>query len=1232
MRGASKPSAMIADGADDAASDASSASPASPRRKPRTAEEKHRALKRALQESRASMPVRIAQATERLQVEKAALAMRVGFLEGELKLQRRNARAEAERRAAAPAPARRVARVSSGERRPARPSSASASARPQSAAPARPATALETVVDLGAEIDPKDVAQINTALMVRHGQKEMALLKQLLAARRERDAALMLQQEAKGREHELRQALGEASRREKKLRDALQAERNLYESRVMDQTGAAEGLQSELHKLHARIDEYKQEARRLKARVREAKEAHQEPASSAGDGAGASDGEAPRGGGAGPATLKRVWLSRTDDGFGLELTDDAVVQSVTPGGEAENAQIKVGWAVVEVGGMSVARDTDVVGALSVLTKLRPNDAMEGADFVFATGGQFEPAAGGETGDAGKATYVVQFQTGDHRAAGTKKNITMRLNGSAGNSGNVLIVNDGSAFKRDASSRFTVTCDSLGEISALFVGHDLDGIDADAEDAKAAKKTRWLLHASSVTNLASGEIWRFSCGKWFGSESMVRELAPDGSDQMASESLASTGGVQPWPQSYTAELRMHCVADSGPPIELNFEAQLEGQSGASEFVQFTAFAESKSSNALQINLKWKCPEIGKVEGVRLIMVGRQDQDTREAEVYVQYVDVHSAAAGKASSLRHASTERFQAHRWLGLGGNGVLMRRVILYDEANGSDGGQVDVTDGGTSYILQLTSGEMTPVSKMEVAQHVMHNHGMIHPTVTASLIGESGETEPESIKVLFSGWATEQFVLRAPAGIGALKSVRLTMDDRSLAGYGRGGGSVATPFTWNVHAMSVIDDSASVAWFCDCQTALKCEHSVSVVDVKATAVGPAVWLQGELHGAPGQALSKSKRPRVLMMLATAEAVQADVVVSLPVHTKSAGSYAFGPVWVPALDDGALVMELTGNSAAARGSSGLQFTEAGIVIGGGELQRFKFSGHRRAKTKTGLGDVLVGVVSDFECEAEDEEEEEEEVALPPASPLHAAQSPAPDTPAVIAAAKKEAETFFDQMDPNKDGEIDQEEWSAAHPEIAWRDDFDADGDGAISRPEFIQAAVEAAEEAQERNQIGRQRNTTLIREESAFEKRHVARSRSGRLKQLTKEQEERKQNTQSVVDLMLTEKVEFADRASHAIAEDSVDVIDDVVEVLLDHDDAVLIQIEAHVDNESPSFNDQGLSQRRADAVMEALMERGVDAERLMAVGLGASKPVDTHHGQEESRNDRVEVIVLDVV
>lgn len=63
--------------------------------------------------------------------------------------------------------------------------------------------------------------------------------------------------------------------------------------------------------------------------------------------------------------------------------------------------------------------------------------------------------------------------------------------------------------------------------------------------------------------------------------------------------------------------------------------------------------------------------------------------------------------------------------------------------------------------------------------------------------------------------------------------------------------------------------------------------------------------------------------------------------------------------------------------------------------------------------------------------------------------------------------------------------------------------------------------------------------------------------------------------------------------------------------------------IEGHTDNVGTDAYNQGLSERRANSVMNAIVAKGIDASRLSAVGYGESKPVAsnaTAEGRQENR------------
>lgn len=112
--------------------------------------------------------------------------------------------------------------------------------------------------------------------------------------------------------------------------------------------------------------------------------------------------------------------------------------------------------------------------------------------------------------------------------------------------------------------------------------------------------------------------------------------------------------------------------------------------------------------------------------------------------------------------------------------------------------------------------------------------------------------------------------------------------------------------------------------------------------------------------------------------------------------------------------------------------------------------------------------------------------------------------------------------------------------------------------------------------------------------------------------------------------IRVDEKIHFAfDEAT--IEHDSDSLLQEIAQVMTDNPQLVKIKIEGHTDSQGSTAYNQDLSTRRANAVMERLVENGVAAERLEAVGHGESRPLDTSETEEaHARNRRVEFNIVE--
>ena len=91
-------------------------------------------------------------------------------------------------------------------------------------------------------------------------------------------------------------------------------------------------------------------------------------------------------------------------------------------------------------------------------------------------------------------------------------------------------------------------------------------------------------------------------------------------------------------------------------------------------------------------------------------------------------------------------------------------------------------------------------------------------------------------------------------------------------------------------------------------------------------------------------------------------------------------------------------------------------------------------------------------------------------------------------------------------------------------------------------------------------------------------------------------------------------------------------ILNNLLKVLQDNPD-IKVEIAGHTDNIGSIVKNQKLSQARAESVVKWLINRGIFANKMVAVGYGSSKPVASNKTKVgRSQNRRIEIIVLEQV
>jgi len=112
--------------------------------------------------------------------------------------------------------------------------------------------------------------------------------------------------------------------------------------------------------------------------------------------------------------------------------------------------------------------------------------------------------------------------------------------------------------------------------------------------------------------------------------------------------------------------------------------------------------------------------------------------------------------------------------------------------------------------------------------------------------------------------------------------------------------------------------------------------------------------------------------------------------------------------------------------------------------------------------------------------------------------------------------------------------------------------------------------------------------------------------------------------------LSLRDMIQF-DFGKDTIKPESDHILDDIAAILKSHPELARIRVEGHTDIVGTAAYNQSLSERRAMAVVRALVTRGVEPGRMVAAGFGFTRPIATNEtALGRAKNRRVEFVIVE--
>lgn len=111
--------------------------------------------------------------------------------------------------------------------------------------------------------------------------------------------------------------------------------------------------------------------------------------------------------------------------------------------------------------------------------------------------------------------------------------------------------------------------------------------------------------------------------------------------------------------------------------------------------------------------------------------------------------------------------------------------------------------------------------------------------------------------------------------------------------------------------------------------------------------------------------------------------------------------------------------------------------------------------------------------------------------------------------------------------------------------------------------------------------------------------------------------------------VIILEKIQFK-TGSAEILKESYEIVDAVATTLSHHPEFTMVEVQGHADERDDDQRNLTLTQARAKAVVDALIKKGVDRNKVRAMGYGEYCPLDPAHNKNAwEKNRRVEFKVV---